>query len=76
MIMLMFVINNCFLLSTFMCSWFRSLFAKYTTLFVAMKGRNKSLPISFLFRNGADIVAYLSMGIHKISNTRRISHCV
>ncbi len=59
-----------------MCSWFGSLFTKYMTLLIAMKGRKKCLPINFLFLDGANIVAYLSMGSHKTFNIRRISHCV
>jgi hypothetical protein len=32
---------------TFVCSWFGLLFAEYVTLFTTMKGRKRSLPISF-----------------------------
>ncbi len=67
---------NCFLVLTFVCNWFGSLFVKYTTLFVAMKGKKQCLLINFLFQDGANIVVYLSMGSHKKINTRRILDCV
>ncbi len=70
------LICNCFLVLTFVCSWLGLLFAKYATLFATMKGTKRCLLINFLFQDGVDIIAYLRMGSHKTSNTKRISHCV
>jgi hypothetical protein len=66
---------SCFLVSTFVCSWFGLLFVEYMMLFIIMKGRKQCLRINYLFQDGVNIVAYLNMDSHKTSNTRRISHC-
>jgi hypothetical protein len=61
----------CFLVLTFVCNWFGLLFAHYTTSFTALNGRKKCWPLNFLFRDDADVVAYLNMDNH---NTRKIWH--
>jgi hypothetical protein len=66
-----FICPRCFLILTFVCSWFGLLFANCLTLFVALKGRKKCWPFNFLFQDGANVVAYLNTDNHK---TRRIWH--
>ncbi len=43
-----------FLVLTFVCSWFGSLFAKYATFFVGMKRRKRCLLINLLLSNGVN----------------------
>jgi hypothetical protein len=45
-------------LLSFICSWFRLLFANYAMMFAALKGRKWCSPIGFLFWKGDDVVAY------------------
>ncbi len=63
-----------FLVLTFVCSWFGLLFANCATLFATLKGRKRCRPFSFLFGDGANVVAYLTMDIQKSSNITRILH--
>jgi len=64
-------ICSCLLVLTFVCSWIKLLFANYKMLFVALKGRKKCWSLHFLFQDGVDVLAYLSMNNHK---SRRILH--
>jgi hypothetical protein len=63
----------CFLLlaPNFVCNWLCLLFANCATTFVALKGRNKCLPIGLIFRDNVNIIAYLTMDHHKSLKMRR-----
>ncbi len=53
-----------FLILTFVCSWFALLFID-CMMFAILKGKKKCWPFNFLFQDGANVVAYLSMDNHK-----------
>jgi hypothetical protein len=63
-----------FLILTFVWSWFGPLFVDNVTLFVALKGKKQCWWFNFLFQNGVNVVAYLTMDNHKSFNTTRIWH--
>jgi len=51
----------------FACSWFGLLFANCVTMFATLKGRKRCSPIGFLFREDANVVAYLTIPKSQLS---------
>jgi hypothetical protein len=47
-------------LLNFACSWFELLFANHMTMFTTLNGRMQCSMVGFLFREGANVVTYVT----------------